>query len=47
MWSVLCAEALEYMSSAESVWQVGVSVMNFVAVEHMGRLLSCMWKVAE
>ena len=27
MWSVLYAEAVECMSSAESVWHVGVSVM--------------------
>ena len=37
MWSVVCAEAAECMSSAESVWPVGVSVVllgTFVAAEH-------------
>ena len=33
MWSVLYAEAVECMSSADFVWHVGVSVL-LVAAEH-------------
>jgi len=45
----LYAEAVECMSSAESVWHVGVSVTlsTFVAVEHGTHGLICMRKAME